>query len=135
MNKIININKQDTRFKNKTIQDIIGIDNDKIKLVKRISLICIITMLLVFSSKIFGATTPTLVTRLDSALDDIQDYLVRIATPAAGVAICVGVLMRKFSFGDEEKMRTGKRVIFNAIICYGIILSVDLIIKFVESVL
>ena len=38
-------------------------------------------------------------------------------------------------FGDEEKMVKGKKVIVNAIICYGVIISIDLIIKFVESVL
>ena len=43
--------------------------------------------------------------------------------------------MRKLSFGDEEKMVKGKKVIVNAIICYGVIISIDLIIKFVESVL
>ena len=43
--------------------------------------------------------------------------------------------MRKLSFGDEEKMSKGKKVIINAIVCYGIIISIDIIIKFVESVL
>ena len=81
------------------------------------------------------ATTPTLVNKLTSALKKIQSYLVKIAAPAAGVAIATGVLMRKLSFGDEEKMVKGKKVIVNAIVCYGVIISIDLIIKFVESVL
>lgn len=128
--------KEDIRLKNKVIRDVIGIGCYNKKIVKMMIItVSLLTVVFVLSGNVFGATTPTLVTRLDSALDDIQDYLVRISTPAAGVAICVGVLMRKFSFGDEEKMRIGKRVIFNAVICYGIILSVDLIIKFVDSVL
>ena len=61
--------------------------------------------------------------------------MVKIAAPAAGVAIATGVLMRKLSFGDDEKMVKGKKIITNAIICYGIIISIDLIIKFVDSVL
>lgn len=81
------------------------------------------------------ATTPTLVNKLNGALKKIQSYLVKIAAPAAGVAIATGVLMRKLSFGDEEKMVKGKKVITNAIVCYGIIISIDLIIKFVDSVL
>ena len=65
----------------------------------------------------------------------MQGYLVKLSTPAAGVAIATGALIRKFSFGDEEKMRIGKRIIVNAIICYGIILSLNLIIKFIETIL
>ena len=43
-----------------------------------------------------------------------------------------GVLMRKLSFGDEEKLIKGKKVIVNAIIGYAIIISIDLIIKFID---
>ena len=82
-----------------------------------------------------SAKTPTLVNKLNSALKNIQSYLVKIAAPAAGVAIATGVLMRKLSFGDEEKMVKGKKIIVNAIVCYGIIISIDLNVKFVESVL
>lgn len=81
------------------------------------------------------ATDPTLVTKINSALKKIQGYLVKFATPAAGVAIASGVLMRKFSFGNEEKMTIGKKVIINAIIGYAIVLSIDLIIKFVDSLI
>lgn len=105
---------------------------------KKIIIFCIVLMsLFVFISTIYGATAtaPTLVNKLNSALKKIQSYLVKIAAPAAGVAIATGVLMRKLSFGDEEKMIKGKKVITNAIICYGIVISIDLIIKFVDSVL
>ena len=38
--------------------------------------------------------------------------------------------------GDPELITVkGKKIITNAIICYGIIISIDLIIKFVDSVL
>lgn len=98
--------------------------------------IIIISFFTVFST-IYAATatTPTLVNKLNNALKKIQSYLVKIAAPAAGVAIATGVLMRKLSFGDDEKMVKGKKIITNAIICYGIIISIDLIIKFVDSVL
>lgn len=105
---------------------------------KKLILVCIVifSVVIIFST-IYGATakTPTLVNKLNSALKNIQSYLVKIAAPAAGVAIATGVLMRKLSFGDEEKMVKGKKVIVNAIVCYGIIISIDLIIKFVDSVL
>jgi hypothetical protein len=32
-------------------------------------------------------------------------------------------------------MAIGKKVITNAIVCYGIIISIDLIIKFVDAIL
>ncbi|CDC79600.1 MAG: hypothetical protein KBI16_01110 [Clostridia bacterium] len=105
---------------------------------KKIIIICLIVCCIFFvCSTVYcaSAKTPTLVNKLNSALKSIQSYLVKLAAPAAGVAIATGVLMRKLSFGDEEKMSKGKKVIINAIVCYGIIISIDIIIKFVESVL
>lgn len=105
---------------------------------RKIIIICLMfVVLVIFFEGVYGATatTPTLVNKLNSAFKKIQTYLVKLAAPVAGVAIATGVLMRKLSFGDEEKMVKGKKVIINAIICYGIILSIDLIVKFVESVL
>lgn len=98
-------------------------------------MVTILVILFVVTSCIYGATDPTLVSKLNSAFKKIQGYLVKLAAPAAGVAIATGVMIRKLSFGDEEKMTIGKKVITNAIICYGIIISIDLIIKFVDSVL
>ena len=70
---------------------------------------CIFTLFVITYSKIYGATgDPTLVNKLNTALKRIQEYLVKLATPAAGVTIATGVLIRKFSFGDEEKMVKGK---------------------------
>ena len=57
-----------------------------------------------FTSVIYGATNPTLVTKLNTAMKKILGYLETLATPIAGVAIATGVLMRKLSFGDDEKM-------------------------------
>ncbi len=94
-----------------------------------------ILALILFSSNIYAKTDPTLVNKLNTALKEIQSYLVKLSTPAAGVAIAAGALIRKFSFGDEEKMRIGKKVIINAIFCYGVILSLNLIIKFIETIL
>lgn len=86
-------------------------------------------------SSVYGATDPTLVTKVNSALKKIQGYLVKISLPAAGVAIASGVLIRKFSFGNEEKMVMGKKIIVNAIVGYAIVISIDLILKFVDAVI
>lgn len=111
-----------------------SVNNNKCirKIVFNVSVILFIFVIL---NSVYGATDPILVTKINSALKKIQGYLVKFATPAAGVAIASGVLMRKFSFGNEEKMAIGKKVIVNAIIGYAIILSIDLIIKFVDSLI
>lgn len=95
-------------------------------------LIILVILVLVFSN-IYAATTPTLINKLNTALKKILSYLEKLATPAAAVAIATGVMIRKFSFGDEEKLVMGKRVIVNAIVGYAIILLIDYIIKFVEA--
>lgn len=104
--------------------------------IKKIIVIILIIMIVAVNINcIFAAvTTPTLVTRLNTALKKILSYLEKLAVPAAGVAIASGVMIRKFSFGDEEKMIIGKRVIINAILGYAIILLIDLILKFIEAV-
>ena len=98
-------------------------------------ILCFIALCIVIPTFCLAASTPTLVNKLNTALKRIEEYLVKLSTPAAGVAIASGVFIRKLSFGNEEKMRLGKKVIVNAIVCYGIILSIDLILKFVSAVL
>jgi len=101
---------------------------------KKVVAIVLLVVFLCSTSCAFAATTPTLVTKLNSALKKILEYLEKLSTPAAGVAIATGVLIRKLSFGDEEKMVIGKRVIINAIVGYLIIQLIDLIIKFIEGI-
>ena len=104
--------------------------------VNRIKLIfTLLIIILSCTSVVYGATNPTLVTKLNTAMKKILSYLETLATPIAGIAIASGVLMRKLSFGDDEKMIKGKKIIINAIVGYGIILSIDLIIKFVDSLI
>ena len=104
------------------------------KINKKIIAIFLVFLILCSTGCVFAATTPTLVTKLNSALKKILEYLEKLSTPAAGVAIATGVMIRKLSFGDEEKMIIGKRVIINAIVGYLIIQLIDLIIKFIEGI-
>lgn len=101
----------------------------------KLIMICSMLLLIVLLSNSVYAADPTLVTKINSAFKKILTYLEKIATPIAGVTIATGVIMRKLSFGDEEKMIKGKKVIINAIIGYAIILSIDLIIKFIEALI
>lgn len=107
----------------------------KITKVKMISAIILLCFIAVNVSLVYGASDPTLVNKLNTVFKKLQGYLVKLATPVAGVTIAVGVMMRKLSFGDEEKMVKGKKAIMNAIIGYAIIISIDLIIKFIDALL
>ena len=78
---------------------------------------------------------PKLVNLLLEAFDKIKSYLVAIATPVAAVAIASGFLMQKFSLGDEEKIRNGKKLIKTSIISYAFILALDLIISLIQSLI
>ena len=102
---------------------------------KKITIILLMVLLICQFGFVFAAAkTPTLVTKLNTALKNILTYMEKLATPAAGVAIATGVMIRKLSFGDEEKLRIGKRTIINAIVGYLIVQLIDLIIKFVEAI-
>ena len=89
---------------------------------------------LILSTTVFGAT-PKLVNKLNSAFEDIESWIIKISTPAAAVAVCSGALMRKFSFGDEEKIRTGKKLITGSLFSYAFILAIDLVLSAIQSLI
>ena len=91
-------------------------------------------IILILSTTIF-ASTPKLVNKLNSAFEDIESWIIKISTPAAAVAVCSGALMRKFSFGDEEKIRTGKKLITGSLFSYGFILAIDLVLSTIQSLI
>ena len=91
-------------------------------------------IILILSTTVFGAT-PQLVKKLNTAFEDIESWIIKISTPAAAVAVCSGALMRKFSFGDEEKIRTGKKLITGSLFSYGFILAIDMILSAIQSLI
>ncbi len=102
------------------------------------SILLIINITLIFSlflpSYAF-AGDPKLISTLNSAFEKLEKYIIKISTPAAAVAVCTGLLMKKFSFGDEEKIRTAKRLIRGSLFSYGFILCVDLVLSLIETLL
>ena len=66
----------------------------------------IILIILIFYSNNVFAADPKLISKLDSAFQKIENWLIKLATPAAAVAVGTGIFMKKFSFGDEERIRT-----------------------------
>lgn len=78
---------------------------------------------------------PKLINKLISAFENVKSYIIAIATPIAAVAIGSGFLMQKFSFGDEERIRTGKKLIRTSIVSYTFILVLDLLISLIETLI
>ena len=97
---------------------------------KKITFTIILTiyLIIILSTTVFGAT-PKLVNKLNSAFENIESWIIKISTPA----VCSGALMRKFSFGDEEKIRTGKKLITGSLFSYAFILAIDLILSAIQS--
>ena len=106
-------------------------------LIKFLIVFFIIFFSFIYFVNIYAITdkSPILVNKFKRAFEKIQEYLILIATPAAGVAICTGLLMRKFSFGDEERVRTAKKLIRGTIIAYALIISTKLILNFILVIL
>lgn len=126
-------------FKNYIIQKRI---NFKPIFYKKIYFICffiILFFIFLFSNNFVQAglfdSTPDIVNTLNSAFEKIQQWLLKLATPAAAVAVGVGVFMQKFSFGDEERIRMAKKVIRSTLFCYGFILVLNLILSAIKTLL
>lgn len=97
--------------------------------------ILFILFLHTFSLNSFAWGDPQIVSKINSAFESIKDWLLKIATPAAAVAVGTGVFMKKFSFGDEEKIRTGKKLIKGSLFSYAFILAIDLILSAIKSLI
>ncbi len=83
----------------------------------------------------FALGDPQIVTKLNKAFESIESWILKLSTPAAAVAVGTGVFMKKFSFGDEEKIRTGKRIIKGSLFSYAFILAIDLILSAIKSLI
>lgn len=92
-----------------------------------------IILFITFDNFCFALGEPKLVSKINSAFEDIESWLLKLSTPAAAVAVGTGVFMKKFSFGDEEKIRTGKRIIRGSLFSYAFILAIDLILSAIKT--
>jgi hypothetical protein len=101
---------------------------------KKITIILFLFIIFIFyfSTNVF-ASDPKLVTKLNSAFSEIKGWLIKLATPAAAVAVGTGIFMKKLSFGDEERIRTGKKLIKGSLFSYAFILAIDLILSAISS--
>lgn len=106
------------------------------RITKQILIIIILTCFFsyIFENVVFAAD-PKLITTITSAFEKLEDYILKISTPAAAVAVGSGVFMKKFSFGDEEKIRTANKLIRGSLFSYGFILCIDLILSLFQTLL
>lgn len=88
-----------------------------------------------FSSFTLAFGDPELVTKINSAFESIEKWILKLSTPAAAVAVGSGIFMKKFSFGDEEKIRMGKKIIKGSLFSYAFILAIDLILSAIKSLI
>ena len=95
----------------------------------------IIVFSFIFDFPCFALGEPKLVNKINSAFENIESWLLKISTPAAAVAVGSGVFIKKFSFGDEERIRIGKKVIKGSLFSYAFILAIDLILSAIKSLI
>lgn len=105
------------------------------KFKKILYLFLIFNFFIIFYSNNSFAADPQIIGKLNSAFESIEGWLLKLATPAAAVAVGTGVFMKKFSFGDEEKIRTGKKIIKGSLFSYAFILAIDLILSAIKSLI
>lgn len=93
-----------------------------------------ISFYFIFCTEAFAAD-PKLISTINGAFEKIEKYIIKISTPAAAIAVGTGVLMKKFSFGDEEKIRTAKKLINGSLFSYAFILCIDLVLSLIQTLL
>ena len=98
-------------------------------------LIFSIIILFILNNFCFALGEPKIVTKINSAFENIESWLLKLSTPAAAVAVGTGVFMKKFSFGDEERIRMGKKIIKGSLFSYAFILAIDLILSAIKSLI
>ncbi len=112
--------------------------NKKHLFILQFSIILLFIFLFIFSNSVFAGifdSNPKLVSKRADAFEAIKKWLLTLSTPAAAVAVGVGVFMKKFSFGDEERIRTGKKLIRGSLFSYAFILAIDLILSTIKSLI
>ena len=103
-----------------------------------LKIILIFTILFVnflFITESLGASTPKLISTLEKAIESIEEWLIKLATPMAAVGVGSGLFMQKFSLRDEEKIRTGEKLVKTALFAYIFILAIDLVLSAIESLI
>ena len=108
--------------------------NKKIFYINSIFIFSLFFIIFLFNNS-FAWGDPLIVGKINSAFLNIEKWIIQISTPAAAVAVGSGIFMRKFSFGDEERIRMGKKIIKGSLFSYALIMAIDLILSAIESLI
>ena len=108
--------------------------NKKLFFINSIFIFSICFIIFLFNDS-FAWGDPQIVSKINSAFLNIEKWIIQISTPAAAVAVGSGIFMRKFSFGDEERIRMGKKIIKGSLFSYALIMAIDLILSAIESLI
>ena len=100
---------------------------------KKKAVMLVIGLTLIVGTSFAATSYPTIMNNLNTALGKIKTWMVTIATPAAAIGVITGVLIKKFSFGDSERMSTGRRLISASLYSYGMVVGIDLILKAIST--
>ena len=111
---------------------------NKIKFLIFFNILLLFIFVFLYNSYVFAASfdkAPELVSKLNTAFESIKNWLLTLATPAAAVAVGVGIFIKKFSFGDEERIRIAKKLIRGSLFSYGFILAINLVLSAIKSLI
>lgn len=131
--KISESEKTDNEVKKSNSTDTQNKGRKKYKIIILFSTFTLLFSLFTISyAGLFGGSDD-LTSKITKGLSQIEDWILKIATPAAAVSIGFGLLMKKFSFGDEEKITLGKKLIRSTIFSYAFILLIDPVISAIQT--
>ena len=105
----------------------------KQKLLFFIYFIIILFFIFLFFPTTSFCAYPRLVSKIIKGFETIESWILKASTPAAAVAVGTGVFMKKFSFGDEERIRLGKKIIRGSLFSYAFSLAIDLILSTIQT--
>ena len=93
---------------------------------KKAKIFLMVNLMVVFTASVAYADAMYNAQRF---LSDMSGKLVAMSTVVAGIAVATGAFMAKFSFGDEQKIKLGKKLIVNAIVLWAIVNGLTLILN------
>lgn len=96
-------------------------------------ILCLLLSLL--NTYCFAASKPKMVKTIENAFSTIESWIITISTPATAVAVATGLFMQKFSFGEEDRIRTGKKLVRSSLFCYAFILGIDFVLAAIKTLI
>ena len=103
--------------------------------INNILILSFIFLIFTLVNNTLGLGTPKLVSTMEKAFENIESWLIKLATPMAAVAVGSGLFMQKFSFKKKKKIRSGKKLVKTALFSYVFILAIDLVLSAIQSLI